>query len=44
MQLFQQASRMAPEWAPPYVGLANYYTSLPFSTDVAPAEVLPKAR
>jgi TolB-like protein len=44
LQLFQQASRIAPEWAAPYVGLANYYTSLPFSTDVAPAEVLPKAR
>jgi serine/threonine-protein kinase len=43
-QLFQQASRIAPEWAAPYVGLANYYTSLPFSTDIAPAEVLPKAR
>ena len=35
---------IAPDWAPPYVGLANYYTSLPFSTDVPPAEVLPKAR
>jgi serine/threonine-protein kinase len=44
LQLFQQASRIAPEWAAPYVGLANYYTSLPFSTDIAPAEVLPKAR
>ena len=44
LQLFQQASRMAPQWAAPYVGMANYYTSLPFSTDVAPAEVLPKAR
>jgi tetratricopeptide (TPR) repeat protein len=44
LQLFQQASRIAPQWAAPYVGLANYYTSLPFSTDVAPAEVLPKAR
>jgi serine/threonine-protein kinase len=44
LQLFQQASRIAPDWAAPYVGLANYYTSLPFSSDVAPAEVLPKAR
>ncbi len=42
--LFEQAGRIAPAWAPPYVGLANYYTSLPFFTDVAPAEVLPKAR
>jgi serine/threonine protein kinase/tetratricopeptide (TPR) repeat protein len=41
---FEQAGRIAPDWAPPYVGLANYYTSLPFFTDVAPAEVLPKAR
>jgi Tfp pilus assembly protein PilF len=42
--LFEQASRIAPDWAPPYVGLANYYTALPFYTDVPPAEVLPKAR
>ena len=26
------------------MGLANYYTSLPFSTDIPPAVVLPKAR
>ena len=42
--LFEQAGRIAPDWAPPYVGLANYYTALPFYTDVPPAEVLPKAR
>ena len=42
--LFEEARGIAPEWAPPYVGLANYYTSLPFFTDVPPAEVLPKAR
>jgi len=42
--LFEQASRIAPGWAPPYVGLANYYSSLPFYVDVSPAEVLPKAR
>jgi len=42
--LFEQANRIAPDWAPPYVGLANYYTSLPFYADVSPAEVLPKAR
>jgi TolB-like protein/Tfp pilus assembly protein PilF/tRNA A-37 threonylcarbamoyl transferase component Bud32 len=42
--MFEQASRTAPDWAPSYVGLANYYTSLPFSADVSPAEVLPKAR
>jgi tetratricopeptide (TPR) repeat protein len=42
--MFQQAGRIAPNWAPPYVGLANYYTALPFFSDVAPAEVLPKAR
>jgi eukaryotic-like serine/threonine-protein kinase len=41
---FEQAGRIAPDWAPPRVGLANYYTSLPFFTDVPPAEVLPKAR
>jgi serine/threonine protein kinase/tetratricopeptide (TPR) repeat protein len=42
--LFEQAGRIASDWAPPYVGLANYYTALPFYTDVPPAEVLPKAR
>ena len=41
---FEESSRIAPGWAPPYVGMANYYTSLPFFTDVSPAEVLPKAR
>ena len=41
---FEQAGRIAPKWAPPRVGLANYYTTLPFFTDVPPAEVLPKAR
>ncbi|HEU5041620.1 MAG TPA: protein kinase, partial [Gemmatimonadales bacterium] len=42
--VFEQAGRVAPNWAPPYVGMATYYTSLPFFTDVPPAEVLPKAR
>jgi serine/threonine-protein kinase len=41
---YEEASRIAPDWAPPYVGLANYYTSLPFFSDIAPADVLPKAR
>jgi serine/threonine-protein kinase len=42
--LFEQAGRYAPDWAAPNVGLANYYTSLPFYTDTLPIEVLPKAR
>ena len=42
--MFDQAKRIAPTWAPPYVGLANYYTTLPFLSNVAPAEVLPQAR
>ena len=41
---FEQAGRIAPGWAPPLVGLANYYSALPFASDVPPAEVLPKAR
>jgi tetratricopeptide (TPR) repeat protein len=41
---FEEASRIAPAWAPPYVGMANYYSSLPFFSDVSPADVLPKAR
>ena len=44
LAMFEQASRIAPDWAPPYVGLAQYYASLPFSADVPPAQVLPKAR
>ena len=42
--LFERARDLAPGWAPPYVGLASYYTALPFYTDVPPVEVLPKAR
>jgi serine/threonine-protein kinase len=42
--LFEESIRISPEWAPPYVGLANYYASLPFYADTAPAEVLPRAR
>jgi eukaryotic-like serine/threonine-protein kinase len=41
---FEYAGRIAPNWAPSYVGLATYYTALPFFTDVPPAQVLPKAR
>jgi eukaryotic-like serine/threonine-protein kinase len=41
---FEHAGQIAPEWAPPYVGLANYYAALPFYTNLSPAEVLPKAR
>jgi serine/threonine-protein kinase len=41
---FEQAERIAPGWAPPLVGLANYYSALPFASEVPPAEVLPKAR
>ena len=43
-KLFENAGRIAPDWAPPYVGLANYYAALPFYSNVSPAEVLPKAR
>jgi serine/threonine-protein kinase len=42
--LFEQAMRFAPDWAPPNVGLASYYTSLPFYSDTMPVDVLPKAR
>jgi TolB-like protein len=42
--LFERARQIAPGWAPPYVGLANYYTALPFYSDVPPVDVLPKAR
>ncbi|HEY8198106.1 MAG TPA: protein kinase [Gemmatimonadales bacterium] len=43
-KLFEDAGRIAPDWAPPYVGLANYYAALPFYSNVSPAEVLPQAR
>ena len=42
--MFEEAERLAPSWAPPLVGLANYYTTLPFYSDLSPAVVLPKAR
>ena len=42
--LFERARNIAPGWAPPYVGLASYYSALPFYTDVPPVDVLPKAR
>jgi serine/threonine-protein kinase len=42
--MFEQAQAIAPDWAPSYVGLANYYTTLPFVSDVPPVDVLPKAR
>src|SRR6185369_8236835 len=42
--MFEQATRIAPEWAPPFVGLANYYSTLPFYSDTSPADVLPRAR
>jgi serine/threonine-protein kinase len=42
--MFEQAQAIAPDWAPPYVGMANYYTALPFVSDTPPVDVLPKAR
>jgi tetratricopeptide (TPR) repeat protein len=42
--MFEAARQLAPDWAPPLVGLANYYTALPFFSDVPPAGVLAKAR
>jgi len=42
--MFERAREIAPAWAPPHVGLANYYTSLPFFSDVPPVNVFPKAR
>lgn len=41
---FEQAQAIAPDWAPSYVGMANYYTTLPFVSDIPPVDVLPKAR
>jgi len=43
-EMFEQAQVIVPDWAPPYVGLANYYTTLPFVSDTPPIDVLPKAR
>jgi serine/threonine-protein kinase len=43
-QQFEHSGQIAPDWAPPYVGLANYYAALPFYTNLSPVEVLPKAR
>jgi eukaryotic-like serine/threonine-protein kinase len=43
-EMFERAQAIAPDWAPSYVGLANYYTTLPFVSDTPPVDVLPKAR
>ena len=41
---FQQAITADPSFALPYAGLAESYRSLPISSDVRPAEVLPKGK
>jgi len=43
-KLFEDAREIAPDWAPPYVGLANYYAAIPFYSNVSPVDVLPRAR
>jgi eukaryotic-like serine/threonine-protein kinase len=41
---FQQAIEKDPLYAPPYAGLADYYSVLPFYTSALPDEVFPKAK
>lgn len=41
---FEQALEKDPRYAPAYVGLANYYSVLPFYTSSTPDEVFPKAK
>jgi TolB-like protein/Tfp pilus assembly protein PilF len=41
---FQQALEKDPRYAPAYVGLADYYSVLPFYTNARPDEVFPKAK
>ena len=41
---FQQAIEKDPMYAPPYAGLADYYSVLPFYTSALPDEVFPKAK
>jgi len=41
---FEQALEKDPRYAPAYVGVAEYYSILPFYTDSMPDEVFPKAR
>ncbi len=41
---FQQALEKDPRYAPAYVGIAEYYSILPFFTNSTPDEVFPKAK
>jgi len=41
---FDRAVSLEPEWAPPHAGLAAYWSSLSFFSDLPPVEILPNAR
>jgi eukaryotic-like serine/threonine-protein kinase len=41
---FEQALEKAPRYAPAYVGIAEYYSYLPFFTSSTPDEAFPKAK
>lgn len=41
---FETARAKDPSYAPPYAGLADYYSVLPFYSDATPDEVFPKAK
>ena len=41
---FEQAIQLDPRYAAAYVGIANYYSVLPFYTNSKPDEVFPKAK
>jgi serine/threonine protein kinase/tetratricopeptide (TPR) repeat protein len=43
-EYFQQALDKDPRYAPAYVGIAEYYSVLPFYTNSTPDEVFPKAK
>jgi eukaryotic-like serine/threonine-protein kinase len=41
---FEQAIQLDPRYAAAYVGIANYYSALPFYANAKPDEVFPKAK
>jgi Tfp pilus assembly protein PilF len=41
---FEQAIQLDPRYAAAYVGIANYFSVLPFYTNSQPDEVFPKAK
>jgi eukaryotic-like serine/threonine-protein kinase len=44
LEFFELALKKDPSYAPAYAGIADYYSSLPFFSNLQPDDVFPKAR